>query len=78
MARDAAIFGNIVGFGVIGILDLWGSFAGGRPPHKVFAVVHLLFAAAFIRVGRRSVSSRQARPNPVSRGTLRLQSCLSK
>jgi hypothetical protein len=53
------ILGNIVGFAVIAALDMWGSFAGGRPPHKVFAIVHLSFAIAFIWVGRRSVSARE-------------------
>ena len=58
-ARDAVILGNIVGFAVIAALDMWGSFAGGRPTHKIFAVVHLLFAVAFIWVGRRSMSTRE-------------------
>jgi|SRR5690606_4069242 len=57
-ARDAIIFGNTVGFGAIALIDIWGSFGGGRPITKVFAVVHLLFALAFVLAGSRSLSSR--------------------
>ena len=57
-ARNAIILGNIVGFAVIAALDVWGSFSGGRQLTKVFAVIHLLFAAAFILIGRRSMSAR--------------------
>ena len=60
--RDAVILGNIVGFAGIAVLDIWGSFAAGRPTHKVFAVIHLLFAVAFIWVGRRSRSIKERRP----------------
>jgi hypothetical protein len=56
--RNAIIVGNIVGFAVIAALDVWGSFGSGRPVTKVFALVHLLFAVAFIWVGRRSMSPR--------------------
>jgi len=56
-ARDAIILGNIVGFSAIAAVDVWGSFGGGRPITRVFAVVHLLFALAFIRTGRRSMSA---------------------
>jgi hypothetical protein len=57
-ARDAIILGNIVGFAAIAAVDVWGSFGGGRAVHKVFAVVHLLFALAFVWAGRRSMSSK--------------------
>jgi uncharacterized membrane protein len=57
-ARDAIILGNIVGFGVIGAMDVWGQFSGGREVTKVFAIVHLLFAVAFIWVGRKSMSGK--------------------
>jgi hypothetical protein len=60
-ARDAIILGNIVGFAAIAAVDVWGSFGAGRPAHKVFAIVHLLFAAAFFWAGRRSLSSRTDR-----------------
>jgi hypothetical protein len=57
-ARDAVIMGNIVGFAAIAAIDVWGSFGGGRAVHKVFAVVHMLFALAFVWAGRRSMSSK--------------------
>ena len=56
-ARHAILLGNLVGFGVIAALDVWGVFHGARPATAVFAVVHLLFAVAFIWVGRRSVAA---------------------
>jgi len=55
-ARDAVILSNIVGFAAIAALDLWGLASGARPATWLFAVIHLLFAFAFIRVGRRSMS----------------------
>jgi hypothetical protein len=59
VARDGIIVGNIVGFSVIAAVDVWGTFVGGaRPVTKVFAVIHLLFAAAFIWVGRRNMTVR--------------------
>jgi hypothetical protein len=56
MARNAIILGNIVGFAAIAALDLWGLSSGARPLTKVFAIVHLLFAVAFIWVGRMGMS----------------------
>lgn len=53
----AVVVGNIVGFAAIAALDVWGSFGGGRPVTKVFVVVHLLFAVAFIWAGRKSVKA---------------------
>ncbi|HEY8468597.1 MAG TPA: hypothetical protein VIL18_03090 [Longimicrobiales bacterium] len=55
-ARDAIILGNIVGFGAIAALDLWGLVSGARQLTWVFAVIHLVFAIAFVGVGRRSMS----------------------
>ncbi len=52
-ARNAITVGNIVGFAA---LDVWGLLSGARPLTKVFAVIHLLFAVAFIWVGRMSMS----------------------
>lgn len=57
-ARDAIILGNLVGFAAIAAVDIWGSFGGGRPVTKVFAVVHSLIALAFVVVGRREMSAR--------------------
>jgi hypothetical protein len=59
-ARNAIILGNIVGFAAIAALDVWGSFSGGRPVTKVFALIHLLFAVAFIWVGRMSMSTKRS------------------
>jgi hypothetical protein len=57
-ARNAIILGNIVGFAGIAALDVWGSFSGARELTKVFAIIHLLFALAFIWVGRTSISAK--------------------
>lgn len=57
-ARNAIIIGNIVGFSVIAALDVLGLFSGARELSKVFMVIHLLFAIAFIWVGRTSLSTR--------------------
>ena len=51
-ARDAVILGNIVGFGVGPVLDVWGLLSGARQLAVVFAVIHLLFALAFVRAWR--------------------------
>ena len=55
-ARNAIIVGNIVGFAAIAALDLSGLSSGARPLTKVFAIIHLLFAVAFIWVGRMNMS----------------------
>jgi hypothetical protein len=55
-ARRAIILGNIVGFFAIAGLELWGLSSGARALTKVFAIIHLLFAVAFIWVGRMSMS----------------------
>jgi hypothetical protein len=57
MARNAIILGNVVGFTAIAALDLWGLFSGARPLTKAFAMIHLLFAVAFIWAGRMSMSA---------------------
>lgn len=57
-ALDAIILGNTVGFTAIGAVDVWGTFGGGRPVTKLFALVHLLFAVTFVWAGRRSMSTR--------------------
>jgi hypothetical protein len=60
-ARNAIILGNVVGFAARAAVDVWGSFSGGRPViHKVFALIHLLFAVAFIWVGRMSMSAKRS------------------
>jgi hypothetical protein len=57
-ARHAIILGNMVGFAAIAAVDMWGLFSGARPVTKVFALIHLLFAVAFIWVGRMSISAK--------------------
>lgn len=52
-ARNAAIIGNIVGFGVIAALDICGLFHEARPASKVFVLIHLFFTIAFILTGRK-------------------------
>ena len=64
-ARNAIILGNIVGFAAIAALDFWGLFSGARQLTKVFAIIHLLFAVAFIWVGRMSMSAVRRRNKDV-------------
>lgn len=49
---------NIVGFGGVTAMDVWGVFSGGaRPVAKVFLLVHLLMTVGFVvawRAGRRA------------------------
>ena len=52
--RTAIILGNIVGFGLGPVLDVWGLFSGARQLAAVFAVLHLLIALAFIWAWRTS------------------------
>ncbi len=48
-ARNAIVLANIVGFGCVALVDVWGVFTGGaRPIAKLFLVIHLLLTAAFI------------------------------
>ncbi len=48
-ARNAVVLANIVGFGCVALMDVWGVSTGGaRPLAKPFLVLHLLFTAAFI------------------------------
>ena len=54
-AHKAIVLANLVGFGAAGLLDVWGIFHGARQLAKVFVVIHLLFAFAFLRVGRASL-----------------------
>lgn len=48
-ALDAILIANIVGFGAVAANDVWGVASGeARELAKIFLVVHLLFAAAFV------------------------------
>ena len=52
-ARDAIVLANIVGFGCVTAVDVWGVFSGdARQLAKAFLVVHLLFTVAFVVAGR--------------------------
>jgi hypothetical protein len=58
-ARNAIVMANIVGFGCVALVDVWGVFTGGaRPIAKLFLVIHLLFTVAFAVSWR---ASRRAR-----------------
>ncbi len=55
-ARKAIVVANIVGFGCITLIDVWGVFTGGaRPIAKLFLVIHLLFTVAFVLAWRADV-----------------------
>lgn len=47
-ARQAIILGNIVGFRVGPVVDVWGLLSGARQLAMVFGFIHLLIASAFI------------------------------
>jgi uncharacterized membrane protein len=52
-ARRAITLANIVGFGCVTAVDVWGVFSGGaRPVAKLFLVIHLLMTVGFILAGR--------------------------
>ncbi len=52
-ARNAIIAANIVGFGCVTAMDLWGVFSGdARQIAKLFLVIHLLFTLAFVMAAR--------------------------
>lgn len=53
-ARKAVILGNIVGFSVGPVLDVWGLLSGARQLAALFALIHLLIALAFIWAWRSS------------------------
>jgi hypothetical protein len=58
-ARDAIVLANIVGFGCVTAMDVWGVFSGhARPVAKIFLVIHFLFFLGFLltrRSGSRSI-----------------------
>jgi hypothetical protein len=52
-ALRAVILGNVVGFGCVAAMDVWGVFGGGaRPVAKVFLVVHLAMTLGFVLAWR--------------------------
>jgi hypothetical protein len=55
-ARNAIVLANIVGFGCVTAVDVWGVFSGdARQLARVFLVAHLLFTLAFVVAGRASL-----------------------
>jgi hypothetical protein len=55
-ARDAIVRANIVGFGCVTAMDVWGVASGeAREIARVFLVVHLLLTLAFVMAGRAAV-----------------------
>ena len=51
----AVLIANIVGFGSVAANDIWGVFSGeARELAKIFLVVHLAFAIAFVAALRRA------------------------
>ena len=60
-ALDAIILANIVGFGCVAAMDVWGVFSGGaRPVAKVFLVIHLLMTVGFVAARRAGMPARRS------------------
>ena len=54
---NAVVIGNIIGFGCVTAMDIWGVFSGsGRPAMKLFLLIHTFMTIAFIMT-RRSIRS---------------------
>ncbi len=63
-ARNAIVLANIVGFGCVALVDVWGVFTGGaRPIAKLFLVIHLLLTAAFVIAWRTNMRAPRGRTN---------------
>ena len=59
-ALNAIALGNVVGFGCVTLMDVWGVFGGGaRPVMKLFLVIHLLMTVAFVVAGRATMRGRR-------------------
>ena len=56
---NGVLIANIVGFGLVAANDIWGVFSGeARELAKIFLVVHLAFAIAFVAALRAAQSGR--------------------
>jgi hypothetical protein len=67
-ARDAIVLANIIGFGCVAAMDVWGVFSGGaRPVAKAFLVIHLLMTVAFVVAGRASMGAHESSATGASR-----------
>jgi hypothetical protein len=63
-ALNAIVLANIVGFGCVTAVDVWGVFGGGaRPIAKVFLVIHMLLTFAFVAAWRANVRPGELRPS---------------
>ena len=52
-ALNAIVIANAVGFTCVASMDVWGVFSGAaRPIAKIFLIIHLAFAVAFIMASR--------------------------
>jgi hypothetical protein len=52
-ARNAIVMANVVGFGCVTAMDVWGVVSGeARELAKAFLLVHLLFTLGFVAAGR--------------------------
>jgi hypothetical protein len=59
-ARDAIVVANIVGFGCVTAMDIWGVFTGGaRQVAKLFLVIHLLMTIGFVLARRTSMRAQR-------------------
>jgi hypothetical protein len=59
-ALNAIVLANIVGFGCATAMDIWGVFSGSaRDVAKLFLVVHLLMAVAFVVAGRAGMQAQR-------------------
>jgi hypothetical protein len=59
-ARNAIVVGNIIGFGCVTLMDVWGVFFDdARPASKLFLVIHLLMTVAFVVAGRASMRAQR-------------------
>ena len=59
-ARNAIVLANIVGFGCVTAVDVWGVFSGdARQLAKAFLAIHLLFTVAFVVAGRATMRGRR-------------------
>jgi hypothetical protein len=66
MSRDAEypslrtiLYANVAGFGAVAANDLWGVASGeARDVAKLFVVIHLAFALAFIALARSAIAGR--------------------
>ena len=59
-ARNSIVLGNIVGFGCVTLMDIWGVFSGGaRSVAKLFLVIHLLMTVALVVTGRASMRAQR-------------------